>query len=267
MKRGFRRRVLDRVDGLADSLGHLAGHVEDDFVHFRAGQLDVGDRFAVSEDDGARRDPIDLAEPVRDHHDARAVGAKPAQVLEEAFDLGVVQRCGHFVEQEVVRLPGHGLHDLDHAEDRGREVRRVFGESTGDAEPVEKGLDEGLVRLFVDRAVALLEEVAQHHVLIDGHEGQETEFLIGDGDLQGARDVAAADPAGRAVDGDCPRIMAHRSPEDLDQGGFPGAVGSQQGDDLAPVNVEGSVAQGLHHSERLADALHLQHDACTPSIP
>jgi len=134
---------------------------------------------------------------------------------------------------------------------RGRELRRVFGESTGDAEPVEKGLDEGLVRLFVDRAVALLEKVAQHHVLIDGHEGQETEFLIGDGDLQRARDVAAEDPAGRAVDGDRPRIMAHRSPEDLDQGGFPGAVGSQQGDDLAPVNVEGSVAQGLHDSDDL----------------
>ena len=159
VKRGFRRRVLDRVDGLADGLGHFAGHVEDDFVHFRAGQLDVGDRFAVSEDDGARRDAIDLTEPVCDHHDARAAGAeggKPAQVTEEAFDFGVVQRCGHFVEQEVVRLPGHGLHDLDEAEDRGREVRRIFGESTGDAEPVEKELDEGLVRFFVDRAVAIL---------------------------------------------------------------------------------------------------------------
>ena len=62
--------------------------------------------------------------------------------------------------------------------------------------------------------------MAQHHVLIDGHAGQEAEFLIGYGDLQVARDVAASDPASRAVDDDRPRIVAHRPTQDLDQGGF-----------------------------------------------
>jgi len=66
--------------------------------NFRAGQLDVGDRFAVRGRRRARRSDRSRR-PVRDDHDARAAGGKPAQVLEEAFDSVWCKRCGHFVEQ------------------------------------------------------------------------------------------------------------------------------------------------------------------------
>ena len=68
---------------------------------------------AVAEDRGPVAEIAHLVHAVRDEDDGDALGAEAAHDGEDLLDLALVERRRRLVEDQHLRLPAHGLGDLD----------------------------------------------------------------------------------------------------------------------------------------------------------
>jgi len=88
--------------------------------------------------------------------------------------------------------------------------------------------------------------------------------------LEGARDPLGADAVGRPAgdvasgEADAPRVGAERARDQVEEGGFPRAVGAQDPDELTLVDGEADAADRADAAEGLGDALDFEKRQLTP---
>jgi len=82
--------------------------------------------------------------------------------------------------------------------------------------------------------------------------------------LEGARDPLGADPVGRpagdvpAGESNAPRVGPERARDQVEEGGFPRAVGAHDPDELTLIDGEADAADRAHTAEGLGDAFQLE---------
>ena len=161
--RHFGGVALDRLDRRPRGLGPQ--HVLDDPLLPALLGHDRRDRAAVAEDRRAvaRRDH--LFQPVRDEEHRPAALAGVAHDGEYALGQIRRQRSRDLVEQQETRLPREGAREVDHAQERQRNVARLLGKVDIQVESVKLAPHT--------RRVA----PGQPHVLRDGQVGHERRVL------------------------------------------------------------------------------------------
>src|SRR5207249_8121767 len=120
--------------------------------------------------------------------------------------------------------------------------------------PVEHGAQHAV--LHVDVAT-------EHEVVDDGHAPEERNVLKGAGHAQGG-DAGGREPGELvAVETDGPLLRVKDAADAVQQGGLARTVGTDDGQDLALLDVEADAADGLDAAERLRDVADLDERAHT----
>ena len=184
--------------------------------------------------------------------------------------LLVQVHAGHgLVQEQQLRLQGQGaaqLHSLLQAVGQGAGGHLPY---VLDLEEVNDALHHLAVAYLLrlgqapvegasEDARAHLHVPPQHDVVQHAHAPEEGQVLEGAGDAQGG------DAVGPQV-GDVPPLEEDAAPlgmvvaaDGVDEGGLAGAVGADDGQDLAPVGLEAHPAQGVHPAERQVHILHFE---------
>ena len=193
------RSLRPRWEGLAQ--GAPDHHVHDLVV---AGlcHVDGADTDAVAEDRGPMAEIAHLIHAVRDEDDRDALGAEAAHDGEDLLHLAAVERRGRLVEDQHLRLPAHGLGDLDQlAIGEGEIAHHGAGIDADEAEAHQPGAGLAAHALAVDQTESGARLLAHEEVL--GH-GQ----IRDQGQLLEDRDDAHGDRVGGTAEGD--RLAARR---------------------------------------------------------
>ena len=256
------RQLEDRLAQRLAGLHRRPGPSADDALHqlFGRGMLHAAhpDHQAIAQDRDAVGDAKNLVEPVADIDHPDAAVAQRAQRGEQPLDLVGRQRGGRLVQHQELAVDGKRAGDRDQRLlgpaqrlDAGRRVEVA-------RDPRQRLGGEGLDRRPFDQAAPALEAEGERDVLGDRHPFDQAEILVDEGDLLALAKARRAMLIRLAVDQDLPRIGLVDAAQDLDQGGFAGAVLAEQRDDLAPSDGERDVPQGVGAAEMLVDPVEEQ---------
>src|SRR6266581_4423564 len=233
----------------------------------------VGDLAPVVEDRDAVGDVHDHAHVVLDERDRRAELA--VDVEDEAAHVLLLLdvHAGHrLVEQQELGLGGERAAQLD-------ALLQPVGQAAGgrladrlDLEEVDDALDERAVlelltagRAPVERlqqeAPLHLEEPPRHEVVEHAHTLEESDVLEGAGDAEGG-DVGRLEvrPV-LAVENDPSLVRMVEATDRVEQRGLAGAVGTDDGQDLAVTDPQAHLVQRHERAEADADARYLEERA------
>ena len=97
---------------------------------------------------------------------------------------------------------------------------------------------------------------AEEDVFGNGQERYRAQFLLDDGDAGVQRLLGVGEAAGLAVDEDFAVIRLDESHQDIEQRRLAGAVAAAQRMDLAPLQLQGAIDQGMHARKAFFDATH-----------
>ncbi len=189
--------------------------------------------------DDAADEGVEEFAVVRDHEDRAGVGFEVFLEPEEGFEVEVV---GGFVEEEEV-----GLLDEEAGEVGAHDP--AAGEGAGGA--VEVGVAEG--EAFEDAAGFWFDFPAAVFVGVHGGEFEDG-FVASGGGFLGEEAEGDA-----AFHGDLAVVGALFAEDDGEERGFAGAVGADEADAFAAVNLEGDVAEKHAAGEGFGDIGELQH--------
>jgi hypothetical protein len=198
---------------------------------------------------------------VRDVQHAGAGVADLPHDVEEPGHLAGRQHGGRFVEHQdaATALPalqcgGDGHH---RALDGGRR-RQGPAYVDAESEPFDEGARAPLHLRPADVAEGRTGEAMAEREVVDGAQlAHQPQLLVDEAEpvVAGSRDLAEAE--GLAVEfGHRTRLRVVVAGEDLDQGGLAGAVGTDQGVDLAGHDLEIDVLQRLGAAESLRQGGH-----------
>src|SRR5207245_6115589 len=119
------------------------------------------------------------------------------------------------------------------------------------------------VRAGVQLLVLNVDVATEHEVVDDGHAPEERNVLKGAGHAQGG-DAGGREPGELgAVETDGAPLRVKDAADAVEQGGLARAVGTDDGQDLALLDVEADAAHGLDAAERLRDIADLDEGAHT----
>ena len=215
-----RRRPHPRL--VADADGAVAEHRLDDRRFAALAGHERGDVATVTQHGAHVAVLAHLGEAVRDEQHRAVALAPPAHHGEHS--LGQVRRQGggDLVEEQQLRVERQGAGEVEHAQERQRHVAHLLAE--------------------VEAVEVHLGEVPAHGADVGAGEAQ----VLGDGEIadhrrvlehrgeSAATGVAGTAQGGRlAVDADRAGVGAQHAGEDLDERRLAGAVGAEQGVDLA----------------------------------
>ena len=119
--------------------------------------------------------------------------------------------------------------------------------------PQTGGAQEGL-----QHGGAGLDRQAAEDVVQDRQARKDAEVLKGPGDSQAGHPVGRLPGNIGALEADGPGVGPDDPGETVDEGGLAGAVGADEGSDLAPAGDEADVVQGRQTAEMLAEAGNFQ---------
>src|SRR5439155_7760672 len=120
-------------------------------------------------------------------------------------------------------------------------------------EPVEDRLD-----LAVELAIQDSAQLREIGDVLSRRKSRVDADLRGD-DADPAADLLRRDLGVKAEDLDRPGVRREQRADDAQGGGLAGAVGTEQAEDLARVRLQGDAAQDLVRTERLFQAIDLDH--------
>ena len=228
---------------------HHVGHL----LRVRLARNEVAHELAVPQHDHAVGQLLHLVELVRDEHDGLARVAHVAQHGKELLRLLQRQHGGRLVEDQDVRAAVEHLDDLDRLLLRDGHVVdllvRVHLKAVGVADlPDARG--DGL------EVQHLPARQAEDDVLRRGQHVHELEVLVDHADAQVERVLRAADGDRTAVHLDLALVREIDAREHVHERGLAAAVLAQQGQDLAPVDVQIDLLVGRDAAEGLGDAAH-----------
>src|SRR5579883_194981 len=227
----------------------------------------VGDLAAVVEHDDAVRDVHHHAHVVLDEGDGGAellvhVEDEAAHIL-LLLDIHARHRL---VEEEEVGLGGERAPELDALlEAVGKPPHRHLADGL-DLEKVDDLLHEGAMRHLLalggaeiegveEEVAAHLEEAPGHDVVEGGHAAEERDVLEGAGDAAGGGLVWPHVAHRAALVSDGARAWLVEAVDDVEHRALAGAVGADDGADLALTDVEADARERLDAAEGELDAL------------
>ena len=236
-------------------LGHLAAHHHaDQLIHGGLGRNQGIHIFAVADDLDAVGQAEDFLQAMGDVDDGDAALLEQLHNLEHALDLVVRQRGGGLVHNQHLGVLLYGLRNFNHLLIAHRQVFHKLPGVDFDAQLLEGLGSLGLHRLFID-GDALADGPTQEHVFRRRQLLDVVELLVNDGNSVFGRQLGRHVVENLAVDLDFARGGHHRAGAAFDEGGFSGAVFSDQAQDFAPAQLERYVVQRHHAGVLLSDVL------------
>jgi hypothetical protein len=234
------------------------GHEPHELAHRDVGHGAGGDVSSVAEHRDAVSDPGHLLEAMRDVDDGGAAGGEAGDRDEQLVDLGLRERGGGLVHDQDPGLLRERLGHLDHLLLGDTQLAHRSLGVDRHPELAEKGLGPRTEAVAVDdpspaRGLPAEEDVLRRRQLRD-----ERQLLVDRAHPQPLGVARALDLHRAALEEDLASVLGERAAQDLHEGGLPGAVLSEQHEDLAPLKLEGDAVQGQHAGEGLADAPHLE---------
>src|SRR6266699_4150862 len=212
------------------------------------------DLAAEVEDVHAVGDRHDQVHVVLDEQDRQVeIALKAADQLGELADLFVVEAPGGLVEQQQGRLCRERACELDPLE---RAERKCAGKPS--AEFAELEIFEDVLCLF---AAAMLREGTKSRVRTDEHVLEHGHVLEQHDVLERARNPESRDPIGGrssqvlAFEQDAAAVRAVQARYEVEERRLPGAVRSDQPDDLSLLEVERNVGESDDPAETPRDVL------------
>ncbi len=246
--------VLEAQDGRPGGGGGepVAGRlVPHDVVHQPggpvAGERAPTDDAAVAQDGEGVGDLEHLVDPVGDEDDGVAAVAQGVQDLEEPGAVRRREARGRLVQDDELGPCAQGAGDGHEGAFGSCEVGDdgVRVEVRGDDAQGLGALPAGPPPGHQPRAARI--PGAQGDVLGDRHPPDQPQVLVDEGHGAGGRRGAER----MAGDGHLARVRVMDAREHLDEGGLPGAVGTEQGQDAAGGDVEVDGVQGEGAAEPL----------------
>src|SRR3989440_7103633 len=231
--------------------------------------LAFGDLLAVVEDDDAIRDPHHDLHVVLDQENGDPFGS---DLLDQRHQLHLLLRRGaggRFVEEQQPRVARQRAGDLQPTLVAVGQVPRVIVRVMLDADELQEVHrllgDADLLDSLTPRFEEGVPDFRVHprmltdpHVVEGGHVGEEPDLLKGPSDAQ------VGDPVGLEP-GDVLALEDHRSRrrgidagDRVEERGFAGAVGPDQGEDLAFADLEGGLVDGRQPTEALRQSVDYQ---------
>ena len=218
------------------------------------------DGVAVPDDGDGVGHVADLVELMGNNNTGHALGLQLEHQLQQLGALGVVEGGGGFVQDQQVRLLAHGLGDLDHlllADAQG--IDRNIHIDIAHTHPLQQRLGFPAGSGPVDDAL-FLTLVAQKDVLRHRQIRAQRQLLVDDDDALVFAFLDVVELTGLAAVDDIPLVctVGIDAGEHVHQGGLTGPVFAADGHDLAALDLEVYVVQGLHTRESLDDMVHFQ---------
>ena len=174
-------------------------------------------------------------------------------------DLGRRQRRARLVHDEDPRPGRERLGDLDELLPRHREgATGGIGVEIG-PEPGEESLGVAALGTAVDprqASGAAGDLLAEEDVVGGAEGGNEVELLVDHGHARAEGVEGRADRSLNALDDDPPGVGANGPPEDLHERALPGAVLTEEGEDLTTRKLKPDPGKRLHAGIALGDPLH-----------
>ena len=232
---------------VANAGGRVAEHGRDDRRFTALAGHERGDVPAVAQHGAHVAVLAHLGEAVGDEQHGAVALAPPAHHGEHPLGQVGWQGGGDLVEEQQLGVERQGPGEVEHAQERQRDVADLLAE----VEAVEVHLGEVLAH-GVDVGAGEAE------VLGDGEIGGHRRVLEHRGETAAASIAGAAQGGRLAVDADRSGVGAQHAGEDLDERRLAGAVGAEQGVDLAGGDGQVDGAQGDDRAERLGDGGGLQ---------
>ncbi len=243
--------LLDELGEDAFEIGELQGGLQ-------LGGWGVGEDLSFGDDDDAIADQLDDFEDVRDVEDCLALRGELLQQIFEETGGDDVEAGERLVEDEQLGIVQQGGGDEDallHALGVERDGRVAPGfEAEQGEEPVGLEVDEGLGQ--VAQAADELEVLEAGEVGVDVG-------LLGD--------VAEGGAVGLEIVADALAFEEHlavggleEAGDDLDGGGFAGAVGTDVADDLAGTEAKADVVDGGKATIAFGESFDLEHGNLHP---
>ncbi|GAA3033206.1 hypothetical protein GCM10020000_07950 [Streptomyces olivoverticillatus] len=214
------------------------------------GERAVADEAAVAQDGEGVGDLVHLVDPVGDEDDGVAVVAQGVQDVEEPGAVRRGEAGGGLVQDDELGFGAQGAGDGHQGALGAREVGDggVRVQVRGDDGQGLGALPPGPPPGHQPRAARV--SGAQGDVLGDGHRSDQSQVLVDEGHGAGGGLGAERVPG----DGHLALVRVVDAREHLDEGGLSGAVGAEQGQDAAVVDVEVDAVQRERAAELLAEA-------------
>ena len=167
------------------------------------------------------------------------------------------QRGCRLVEDEDARVGDERLEDVEDLVLAERERLAFRPEIDVDAEPIRKAPCLGVQRAVADQETPE-RLAAEHDVLGRRQTRNDREMLVRDRDSGRERVRDRAEPDRCAVHDQFAHVVRDGAADDLDQRGLAGAVGADQPEHLAPMQIHVDIGERADAAETLADAAGLQ---------
>ena len=188
-----------------------------------------------------------------DDQDGDAAPRDAADQVERAVDLARIEPGVHLVEHQHLGRHGEALGELQPLAAGKRERRRRAVREGGEADEIE--LRACFAKGVGDARPRAAEQRGGCDVLHHGHARERLHDLEGAGKPAPRR---LERPLGRHIDAaepDAAGLRAVHAGHQVDEGGLAGPVGADQADDLALLETEAHIVDGLDAAEAMAEAI------------
>ena len=196
--------------------------------------------MALVDDDHAARQGLDVGHVMAGEQDGRAgfvvVGGDE---LADALLHGDVQADGGLVQEEHAGPVQQAGRKLDLHALAERKLADGLGEEIAEVQQFSQQVDGALVDGVVDAEHGLVDQEG-----VDGRQVPEQLLALAHDEGDSGEEVGAAVPGGEAEDVHLAVGGVQQAAHDLERGGFAGAVGAQEADDLAAVDLERDAVDG-----------------------
>ncbi len=222
------------------------------------GERALADEAAVAQHGEGIGDLVHLVDPVGDMDEGVSLVAQGVQDVEQPGAVRCREAGRRLVEDDERGLRGQGAGDGHQGAFGPREVGdgRVRVEMRGDEVQGRGPLPAGPAPGQQPRAARIAGP--QGDVLGDGHPLDQPQVLMDEGHGAGGR-FGAERVTG---DGHLALVRVVDAREHLDEGGLPGTVGTEQGEDAAGVDVEVDRVQREGAAEPFAEAAYADEGLC-----
>ena len=188
-----------------------------------------------------------------DEQHGDALGLDLADDGEQAVDLAAGQRGGRLVHDQETRVAHPRAGDGDDLAVGGGQGSDRGVEIDGDVEPGQRLGAEFATALGVDEGLAFAEQPVEGEVLGHRQAGEQREVLVDDLNAGGDGGARAEVGDGGAVDQKLAFVEVVDAGDDLDEGGFSGAVLAGKADDFGGEDLEVDAVERLHARKALCD--------------
>ena len=230
-----------------------ADHILEDLLTGDLTGFSADDDLAVTQDDGAVGQLLDLVEEVGNEEDAGALLLEVADDLEQLGLFLVGEGGGRLVEEQDLVAGGKRAGDLHHLPFADGKVDDLLPRVDVAVHLCEIFLCDGIEGLIIYKTV----QAGNGDIFCDGHIVEHDRFLMDKADAVFFRVLRGRDADRLAVDQDLTFRWLVNTAEDIHKRRFTGAVDADESNDLSASGFDVDVIQSLDAGEDLGNMLDL----------